>query len=204
MRVSSSWGRKKQRNPRKCLLLRKSRIQINGFCIDLFTKKVGKTLENLFIAPVSSIIMTVEKISETFFSRRLFIQVSDVYTGTSDIANVVSGLGAKEIENLYETDGPRKRASYVAELVKLLDRNSRLKILFDAKGDSTLNTLTLDIRAEFQTRSISTEGVMMRTFTEYYMTRVAPFLRKLAEQELIGIWNSLEYQIKLRFKYSYA
>ena len=148
--------------------------------------------------------MVVEKIVERFFSRRLFIQVSDIYTGTSDIANVVSQLGAKESENLYETDGPRKRTSYVAELIKHLDRNSRLKILFDAKGDSTLNTLTLDVIAEFQVRNAETAGVMLKTFNEYYMARVAPFLRKIAEQDLIALWNSLEYQIKLRFKYSYA
>lgn len=148
--------------------------------------------------------MVVEKVAERFFTRRMFIQVSDIYTATMDIANIISQMGAKEIENLYETDGPRKRTSYVAELIKLLDKNARLKIIFDAKGDSTLNTLTLDVTAEFQTRAIETTGIMTKTFHEYYMARVAPFLRRLAEQELIAVWNTLEYQIKLRFKYSYA
>lgn len=148
--------------------------------------------------------MVVEKIIDRFFSRRLFIQVSDVYTGTSDIANIIAILGAKEIENLYETDGPRRRTSYVSELVKPLDRNSRLKLIFDAKGDDMFNTLTLDITAEFQTRNIETMGAVTQTFYEYYKAHVLPFMRKLAEQNLISIWSSLEYQIKLRFKYSYA
>ena len=148
--------------------------------------------------------MPVTKIADRFFFRRLFIQVSDVYTGTTDVANIISRMGAKEMENLYETDGPGRRTSYVAELVKPMDRNSRLKIIFDAKGDSTLSTLTLDITGEFQTRTIDAEGIMLRTFHEYYMIHVAPFLRKLAEQDMSGVWSALEYQIKLRFKYSYA
>ncbi len=148
--------------------------------------------------------MPVEKIIERFFSRRLFIETSDVYTATTDIAHVISQLGVKELENLYETDGPSRRTSYVAEMVKHLDRNSRLKITFDAKGDSTLNTLTLDVAAEFQIRRIEEAGIMLKTFHEYYLAHVSPFLRKLAQQELIAVWNMLEYQIRLRFKYSYA
>lgn len=148
--------------------------------------------------------MLEEKIVDTFFSRRLFIQVDDIYTGTMDIANVISKAGAKEIENLYETDGPRKRTSYVAHLIKPMDKNSRLKIIFDAKGDSTMNTLTLDITAEFQTRNIETAGIITKTFHEYYAARVAPFMRQLAGQHFTSVMDYLEYQIKLRFKYSYA
>ncbi len=146
----------------------------------------------------------METIGDAFFSRRLFIQVGDIYTGTTDISNIVSKLGARELQNLYETDGPHKRATYVAELVKVMDRNSRLHVMFTAKGESSFNTLTLDITAEFQTRTSGMSGLLTKTFHEYYMAHVSPFLRKLAEQEMISIWAALEYQIKLRFNYSYA
>jgi hypothetical protein len=148
--------------------------------------------------------MASEKVIDVFFARRIFVDVGDIYAGTVDISNIISSLGVKEIENLYETDGPNKRTSYVAELIKPLDRNSRLKITFDAKGDDTLNTLTLDVAAEFQMRLIEVQGIVLLTFHEYYRRHVAPFLRKLAQQELISVWNFIEYQIKLRFKYSYA
>jgi len=149
--------------------------------------------------------MATEKIVDKFFSRRLFIQVADVYTGVSEVAFVISQLGSvKEKESLYETDGPVKRASYVAEIIIYYDKNSRLVVRFDAKGDSTLNTLTLDISGEFQAREVETEGIMTKAFHEYYTARVSPFLRKLAEENISSIWNALEYQMKLRFKYSYA
>ncbi len=149
-------------------------------------------------------VIMAEKIDDAFFSRRIFIQVEDIYTGMTDVANMLSKLGAMEIQNLYETDGPHKRASYAAELVKTLDRNSRLRLVFSAKGESTFNTLTLDITAEFQTRMTEGTGIMTKTFHEYYMAHVSPFLRKLAEQELNSMWGAIEYQIRLRFKYSFA
>ena len=146
----------------------------------------------------------MEKIIDELFSRKIFIEVGDIFLSSTELGNIIEGLGARQRENIYETDGPRKRASLVYVLTKLMDRHSRARIMFDIKADSMMNIITLTISASFETKSDPEAGFFSRSFYEFYAGSIASVLRRMAVEEIRNVWKQIEYQVKLRYKYSYA
>lgn len=146
----------------------------------------------------------MEKIIDELFSRKIFIEVEDIFLPSTELGNIIEGLGARQRENIYETDGPRKRTSLVYVLTKLMDSHSRARIAFDIKADSMMNIITLTISASFETKSDPEAGFFSRSFYEFYASSIASVLRRMAVQEIRNIWKQVEYQLRLRFKYSYA
>lgn len=145
-----------------------------------------------------------EKIIDEFFSRKIFIETEDIFSATAELGNIIEKLGARQRENIYETDGPRKRASVIYILTKLMDRHARAKILFDIKADSMLNIMTLTISASFEIKSEPEAGFFSKAFYDFYAVSTAPLLKRMAIEEIRSIWKQVEYQLRLRFKYSYA
>ncbi len=146
----------------------------------------------------------MERVVDELFSRKIFIEAEDIFLTSTELGNIIEGLGARRIENVFETDGPRKRTSLVYTLVKLMDRLSRLKMVFDIKADSMLNILTLTISASFETKTDPEAGFFTKTFQNFYSSSISNVLRRMAVEQMKGVWKQIEYQIKLRFKYSYA
>lgn len=146
----------------------------------------------------------MEKIIDEMLSRKIFIETDDIFLSSAELGNIIDGLGARQRENIYETDGPRKRASLVYVLTKLMDRHSRARIMFDVKADSMMNIITLTISASFETRTDPEAGFFSRSFYDFYAAAIAPVLKRMALEEIRNVWKQMEYQVKLRYKYSYA
>lgn len=159
--------------------------------------------KNLFIQGSRMVIMA-EKIIEDMFSRKIFIETEDIFFSTAELAGMMEKLGARRTENIYETDGPRKRTSVVYVLTNFVDGRSRARITFDIKADSMLNILTLTISAAFEVKTDPEAGFFTKTFFDFYVSGISPVLRKIAAEQIKDVWKQVEYQLRLRFKYSYA
>lgn len=130
------------------------------------------------------------EVRETLFTKSFSVENDDTYALSIQFMKRLSDIGRiYERKNVYETDGPVKKAAVVFDLVEVLDSFSCIIINFSLESEN--RTLYVDILAEFVLR-IRDYGYFTEVFTDFYLHSIFPVLRKVSEKRVKELEQQLE------------
>ncbi len=121
------------------------------------------------------------KIRETLFSKSFSVENSDPYGLSLDFMHSMSeNYLIYERKNMFETDGPVKKAFVVFDIVEMLDKFAHIFVSFSMESEN--NALFVDISGEFVVQ-IKEEGAFTNIFTEFYLNNIFPQLKRVSQQK---------------------
>ncbi|MBI3190864.1 hypothetical protein HYZ41_04130 [archaeon] len=130
------------------------------------------------------------EIRETLFKKTFSIENEDPYRISLDFMRRISeNYTVYETKNIYMTDGPVKKCTLVFDVIEPLDNFSRIRICFTIEGEN--RTLYVDVIGEFIVK-IGQEGFFTDIFTEFYINKIFPGLRKISEKRVRELEAELE------------
>lgn len=118
----------------------------------------------------------METVTDTFFTRKIYVETHDIYGAALRVAESLSPFGAPVLsENVFETDGPRKRVRIAGELKADFDNHSSLVFMIRISGESGggLGYLEVQVTGVFQMVFSQAEGLVYGTFVDYYAMHVS-------------------------------
>lgn len=134
------------------------------------------------------------KIEENILDDDFHIETRDHYSSAISILEFLSTLGTVyEHKNEYLSDGPRTKTEIEAEVIKIIDKFSRLTISVYINGESNgVHFLHIKISGSLVTEIREEEGIFTNSFHSFYMTSLLPSTRKSAEFDIKKMAKEIE------------
>jgi len=130
------------------------------------------------------------EIRETLFTKSFSTESENPYVMSLEFMKKLSETyRIYERKNIYQTDGPTKKAILVFDVIEILDKFSRIRISFSMEGEN--NTLYVNIVGEFVLK-MKEYGFFGNVFSEFYLNNVFPLLRKVSEKRVKELEVKLE------------
>ena len=130
------------------------------------------------------------QIRESLFSKGFSVENENPYILALDMMKKLSEhYIIYERKNVFETDGPVKKATLVFDVVEPLDKFSHVRVNFSMEGENSI--LYVDVKGEFVLK-IKDQGFFTEVFTEFYLNNIFPTLRRVSEQRVKELNRELE------------
>lgn len=122
------------------------------------------------------------EISENIFTKNFSVETENPYLLAYEFMKKLSAYYMiYERKNVFETNGPTKKAVLIFDVVENIDPFSQVSVNFSMESNNT--TLFVEISGEFVLR-LKEEGFFSEAFAEFYMSNMFQPMRAASQRRM--------------------